>query len=289
MRYDRRMTGSPGLNTMNAPKWAAVVSGTVWKRWGVSPSGLLEAEYVRGPLIVWAKPGSGEEEGPQIEAPKPDALALRVLEVNTARQWEKIRAAARGKVRPSVRWKDRRRQVAYFNRALLCSLRHGVALVDLKRMLKRAKGRPFGNERIAIKAEYAYEVASLIGLDEQMPEDLRQKAEDVLSHLIKTGRFPAQTQAIRANLGKRPIWNISHSTWLMVLALYPDLFSIALRLLRQARPTLATTQALLTLQSAAYLGHLQKRVKPAPRRGRIPRPAHAVPRPPTAPLAPPVV
>ncbi len=33
---------------------------------------------------------------------------------------------------------------------------------------------------------------------------------------------------------------------------------------------------------------LSKVVEPAPRRGRIPRPVHAVPRPPTAPLAPPV-
>lgn len=106
MRYGRHMTRLPALNTHSPQKWAAVVSGTVWKRWGLSPSGTLEAETVRGPLIVWASPKPGEkEDAPALEAPKPTPLDLRVWAVNTAAHFEKFRKAARGHVAPSGRWR----------------------------------------------------------------------------------------------------------------------------------------------------------------------------------------
>jgi hypothetical protein len=42
------------------------------------------------------------------------------------------------------------------------------------------------------------------------------------------------------------------------------------------------------LEREAYRAHLTRRVKPVSRRTRIKRPLYARPRPPTAPLAPPV-
>lgn len=46
--------------------------------------------------------------------------------------------------------------------------------------------------------------------------------------------------------------------------------------------------ALRLLERAAYRAHVARRVRPPARRARIPRPIYARPRPPTAPLAPPV-
>ena len=103
------MSGPLSLNMHSAQKWAAVVSGTVWKTWGLSPSGTLEAETLRGPLIIWAKPKPGEGEAVKLEAPKPSPLDLRVMALNTAAHFERFRRAAGGKVRASVRWKTGRK------------------------------------------------------------------------------------------------------------------------------------------------------------------------------------
>ena len=55
-----------------------------------------------------------------------------------------------------------------------------------------------------------------------------------------------------------------------------------------ARRRVTLTKALLFLEREAFRAYLKKRVKPSTRRTRAPRPFHAQPRPPTAPLAPPV-
>jgi hypothetical protein len=113
MRYADSMTPGLSLNTAHAHTWAAVVSGTVWKRHTLEDSGTLTAEYMRGPLILWAKqPG----ESVQADGPAVSALEDRIDRLNTAQVFERFKWAARGKVRHSVRWKSssvaRRRQAA---------------------------------------------------------------------------------------------------------------------------------------------------------------------------------
>ena len=85
MRYAVDMTGPLALNAYSPQKWAAVASAAVWKRWALSPAGTVEAEALRGPLIIWAKMTPGEVgDGLRLEAPKPSLLDLRVSALNTA-------------------------------------------------------------------------------------------------------------------------------------------------------------------------------------------------------------
>ncbi len=62
------------------------------------------------------------------------------------------------------------------------------------------------------------------------------------------------------------------------------------RLLRREifRASLCDVMALRALEAAAYRAHVTQRVRPSARRVRLPRPLYAQPRPPAAPLAPPV-
>lgn len=102
------MTSLNASSTYGPLRGAALVSGTFWKRWGVSSAGTLEAETVRGPLIIWAKPAA-KEEAPKLEDPQPTPLEGRVIGLNTAAHFARFFFAARRKVRHSIRWKTGRK------------------------------------------------------------------------------------------------------------------------------------------------------------------------------------
>lgn len=298
------MTGSPALNTMNAPKWAAVVSGTVWKRWGVSGAGLLEAEYVRGPLIIWAKPGSGEEEdAPKIEAPKPDALALRVVELNTARQWEKVGQAARWKVRASVRWKTRRRNQE--GRAL-DTLAHFADLRRLRRPTLYGRGR-IVSVRVSPESRLDLEARRIT------EESQRLVFEEGGAVTFEACVSPAVARrtAKRLLLPEHPARALASS-----LREYVEYLTDFLRGEKEPGPLLAlalytrdecagrfafvharlmrSNRAYALLEFVSKVGRVARntgaslRQKTAIRRTRPPRPTFAPSCPPSAPLAPPV-
>lgn len=241
MRYARHMPGLQSPNTC-PQKWAAVVSGTVWKRWALSPSGALEAQTVRGPVIVWAKPVHGEEEGPKLEAPKPTPLDLRVWAVNTAAHFEKFR---RGKVKRF--WK-----MNTFTSNLLALGRVRFVLAP-------------GGDKV-IKQEEG---------------KLKRKARSMALPFAACSKQKEVTGREITRFGEK----IKRQKW----------FKSALRLLEYAALFMGRATGVFAyfitylLSSLAWAAlELRRRVRPAPRRDRVPRPVHTRPRPPSAPLAPPV-
>lgn len=340
LRYGRDMPGISALNTPTPQKWAAVVSGQVWKRWGLSPEGQLEAQTIRGPVIVWARATvCGEEEGPKLEAPKPTPLDLRVWAVNTTAHFEKFRKAARGKVRASVRWKTAkpitkrlaRKQLVlieekYFK---ICSSFHDdfiwqyfkgnpkrifselglwfdadeyILKLFTKRKRKRIRGIKRQNETESARKLYRHVETDFPDYSQQNEDE---KAERLKYIRVSDDRLSRILTAL--DKGKMPepqdVKDMAHEDGRNIPLLHlmsyfsptftqtrPEIYRALLRFLRDLTgfKTIKDTLTLKRLDGDAYLAHARRRVKPAPRRGRIPRPAHAVPRPPTAPLAPPV-
>lgn len=83
------MRSDPTLNQTPPQLWAAVVSGQTWKTYTLRPFGTLEAEYTRGPLIIWARKTGEGEALPGVGAPTPSPLETRALEVNTRAHFER--------------------------------------------------------------------------------------------------------------------------------------------------------------------------------------------------------
>lgn len=317
-----------------------MVSGTVWKRWGLSPSGTLEAETVRGPLIVWASPKPGEkEDAPALEAPKPTPLDLRVWAVNTAAHFEKFRKAARGRVRASVRWKTRRQKVtrAYiafvkgftgFSPSGWPAVMRSYRLALARHRREAARKLPKdgvsyrfseawltldGQKRECLKdspaqyfrliSKYFHDVSRLPTyyksgredwemlpdesfLDEYFDEDGEEIALISDSDWDKRAQLHSPYQAFTEYAFFPPKkWGEGVNNWLNVSLLDSKERGDLLRAMK--RPGFFAL-LLRALQSAAYLAHARRKVRPAPRRGRMPRPVHTRPRPPSAPLAPPV-
>lgn len=127
------MTPGLRLNTAHAHPWAAVVSGTAWKRHTLGSGGVLTAEYTRGPLILWAtRPG----EGVQADGAAVSALEDRIGRLNTSQVFGRFKWAVRGKVRHSVRWKTGRRPRRLRKLEALADLRYTALVAD-----RRAAGR----------------------------------------------------------------------------------------------------------------------------------------------------
>ena len=316
------------LNTIHAHTWAAVVSSTVWKTHSLENSGLLKAEYKRGPLILWAsRPGEGE--AVRFSGPVVSALEDRLDRLNTAQVFERFKWAARGRVRPSVRWKtSRKKRAQQVARSFLWDRRSGFRLrsgdniweepmsqavqypsiaywghrpAHLLRAFSRrfrAKLRRFITVQRKNVAHMSWlgvsECPNLKYLNSQQGRVQSSVFGSMSSSLIK-GKMPEASKVMAwvANTGgkRSPIQMLSP----LRDALACDDISPAtfrklhtyLRGLTRLRVTLAL--ALKHLEEAAYRAHLTRRVKPAPRRHRIRRPLYARPRPPSAPLAPPVI
>lgn len=230
------MTGLQTLNTC-PQKWAAVVSGTVWKRWGLSPAGTLEAETVRGPLIVWASPKTGEkEDAPALEAPKPTPLDLRVWAVNTHKLLQSYT--------PSTWFIGVRREIY--------ASRFKLSIFDREVLLG------FIPKRSAFYGHY-----------QKFVEDIQLGMKKALASL-NSAESEEEAQKARTLLRSEQ--------------------HFLLRFVRLMRGDFRVLFARLTraLQRVAYLAHVRRRVRPARRADRVPRPVHTRPRPPSAPLAPPV-
>lgn len=100
------MPADLALNTYTPYRWARVVSGETWAEYTVGAAGLIEAQTVRGPLIVWAtKTGEGESL-PHLHAPTLSPLEVQAARVNTRAHLHGFVRAARLPSRVGgVRWK----------------------------------------------------------------------------------------------------------------------------------------------------------------------------------------
>lgn len=337
MRYTRHMTAVNTLPAYAPHKWAAVVSGVFWKRWALSPSGSLEGQTVRGPLIVWASQKNGEEEAPQVGTPSPSPLELRVLEVNTRAHFEKFRRAAHGKVRASVRWKSRRLKLkAVYISFVKTFLPFAPStwptvkksyLLDLKRRRARLAQKPddsaaawkfnkrwvtdpktgqpitkdphsyfelirsyfntIGPRAYSVRERDSWELSPsevdfLDYFDEDLGEDISEVAPSDWDNKSSdyVAFYASELHFIPPRKFKKGV-----SDWLNIALLG---YSVRCELVRGLKTPAHFALFIKSLITALYLAHVRRRIKPAPRRDRLPRPVHTRPRPPSAPLAPPV-
>jgi len=304
------MTPGLRLNTAAAHTWAAVVSGTAWKRHTLEDGATLTAEYMRGPVIVWGMTGL---EGyfkfvSDAVAKAPQSLPLtledQVERLNTAPVFERFRRAARGKVRRSIRWKTGRRPRRLRNLEALADLRYSAQAAD-----KQAAGlhglSPYIPAKTAKARREARRYIRVQGLDKTLqaiapagPGNEAEQARAVALVLKQINRLvyvagrisrplpPAVKPATIEELSRQIMERWSDVMAMAVARKEKNAISWLVSALRARRPTLG--EILAAFQRAEYRAHLARRVKPAPRRHRIRRPLYARPRPPAAPLAPPV-
>ena len=302
MRYAVGMTPGLRLNTATAHTWAAVVSGTAWKRHTLAPTGELTAEYTRGPLIVWAT-RPGEEEALQADGPAVSALEDRIDRLNTAQVFEQFKWAARGRVRPSVRWKTGSRPRRLRKLEALEDLRYEVVMAE-----RRAAGRRGFISRPHSRSARVRRTETKFYKQEESFDNLCQIAPDI--QIIEEGlAVPCPSERIRKLFeeyrSRIKIYGPIASYWraraskiepdfLRYLLLTKDSEAlrtyIPYRLIARKPHNKLYRKALEKILAVGtlYRAHLTRRVKPAPRRHRIRRPLHSRPRPPSAPLAPPV-
>jgi hypothetical protein len=301
MRYAGSMTPGPSLNTALAHTWAAVVSGTAWKRHTLEDGGTLTAEYMRGPLIVWAtRPG----ESVQADGPAVSPLEDRIDRLNTAQVFERFKWAARGKVRPSVRWKTGRRPRRAQKLEGLANLLHDVMHAKFwepdppKCLSYTGLWTPKGviRRRQAVKARRlsdrlrdlapAHDEGSFNGIDSDVIEWLNFYDLGFREARMRPGlRFTEL--AVPKSRFAQPVIPDSRMAAYFALTGRRESLGVLLNHWKFRRPTLG--EILAAFQRAEYRAHLTRRVKPAPRRHRVRRPLYARPRPPSAPLAPPVI
>ncbi|CAM3621521.1 hypothetical protein [Deinococcus frigens] len=284
------MSSAPTLNAYPSPQWAAVVSGVAWKAYTLAPDGgALSVEAIRGPVIVWAKAG-GEEEAVKLAPPTPSPLEVRAAAVNAAPHFERFRWAARGEVQPSVWWKtgarvrrarklEALRQVRATSR-LIQRRAEGRTGIQGRPADRTAKGR-----RAAVREAFHERKAGILrslypsplgfwhpdGIDLEALEMLREAAG-----VLRRGECPYNAAELLEGAGLA----------LSVLGYRAELGHLIAARHGQAK---SLEYALSFLERAARRAHLARRVKPIARRTRVRRPLYARPRPPTAPLAPPVI
>ncbi len=287
------MRVAPTLNETRAHTWAAVVSGQAWKAHTLRPFDTPHAEYVRGPLIVWAtKPGEGKA-GPHLGQPAPSPLEVAAARLNMRPHFLAFVRAARGKVRHSVRWKTgarrRRRRVL----KALDRVRYGARLLQQQaegprelidrvastgeRVFKPHKPRPGdGPQKYAVLFRSGkvniHRFRVYLGLDYETGEVITNR------ELNEAGAFYREIE------GELILSHTYARTLKEALFLFFEWLNGRKRSLR-----LAFALTVWHLEREAFRAHLARRVKPVSRRTRPPRPLYARSRPPTAPLAPPVI
>lgn len=308
------MTSSPSLNSYTPHRWARVVSGETWAEYGLGPSGQVEAKTLRGPLIVWAtKPGEGEDL-PRLEAPTPSPLEVQAARVNRKahflafvrfaqgrrktktgrrvgflRLWRGVSRKARQEAKREAleRVEYVARMVAHRaagGRGILC----GFAANTAKN--RREAEREYQIERFHDRlrniapAHWEDENGNYTnGWNEDYLEELqwlRRGLRCLSGHIDEVVRAHARNPIDTKELPDGLAFAVLMNDWHAVRA--------AVRVIKARRSSLAVTLALRALEAAAYRAHVTRRVRPPARRSRIPRPIYARPRPPTAPLAPPV-
>jgi len=290
-----------------------VVSGTAWKRHALNDDGLLTAEYTRGPVIVWASTGLegyskfiSEVVAKAARTPGP-RLEDRIEELNTAQVFERFQQAARGKVRPSVRWKTGRRPRRRRKLEALADLRYSTHAAG-----KRAAGRVTLSPYLPAKTAKARRAARLEAAHEHRTARLRVMAPAhsrynpdgidlnrlewwefwgvLLCRMQGEGNgrpYPKGFRMPESRSSEEMQPDTAMVAYFALMGKTRELASV-LSYLRVARPRPTLGEILAAFQRAEYRAHLARRVKPAPRYRQIRRPLYAQPRPPSAPLAPPV-
>ena len=311
------MTGPLALNRYNLQKWVTVASAATWKRWEVNPFGTLEAEALRGPLIIWAKMTPGEVgDGLRLEAPKPSPLDLRVSALNTAAHFERFSRAACGQVRPSIKWRTPRRLQTRLVAAHFLAVMFNLRFEDIKNVLfmyptihnidgeerlkKSASTRRFRARLRERKRRFSdftrRSDVSQMSVSEELWPDLNELIAEARNERLPERRLLERLIGGLAHgisgFGTSPLAIVSFvKRYVLFDRPEPKTFLRALwQLLREVSSVskLALREFLRECQLAGYLAYVRRRVKPVPRRDRVPRPVYARPRPPSAPLAPPV-
>ncbi|WP_407569119.1 hypothetical protein [Deinococcus altitudinis] len=291
------MTLGLRLNTTAVHTWAAVVSGTAWKRHTLESGGELTAEYARGPLILWAiRPGEGE--GLQADGPAVSALEDRIETLNTAQVFERFKWAAKGKVRPSVRWKTGRKPRRLRKLEVLADVAH-VALITAWKVSGRRGVVEYIPAKTAKARREDRKFWEAVRFGERL-EDIAPRDEDDAEAVDNWDEMYLQILDVARRAPDLHIELENNRVWRR--GLLPDLLSYALilkdnktiqaiiRLVKKRVRLEASDDKARVLEFLQiYRAHLARRVKPAPRRHRIRRPLHSRPRPPSAPLAPPVI
>lgn len=296
------MPADLALNTYTPHRWARVVSGETWAEYALGESGLIEAQTMRGPLIVWAtKTGGGTR--PYLDyvmsfvaslpdVPTASMLELQAARVNTRAHFLAFVRAAHGKVRASVRWKTGARVRRLRKLGTLAMIgcesqpnAYGVAqylnghgtwswartLRSDRRILHLCFSIKNESNTSVELVEHLRKNYELIKVEYAWYEEIRREFRDV-SYLLPA---PEMSQALMYALAVGDM-----STVALIFA--------NLKARRGFQRNLREAVALRFLEAAAYRAHITRRVRPPARRARIPRPLYAQPRPPTAPLAPPV-
>ena len=270
------------------------MSGTAWKSHTLAPSGLLIAEYMRGPLILWAK-NPREGKWLQADVPAVSALEGRINGLNTAQVLERFKWAAWGAVRPSVRWKTGRPPQHLRKLEALTDLRHAVLIAD-----RRAAGLRGLVPFFAPKTAKARREAQRFCEAEQFEDRLRDLAPAYLDEDLPNGwdkTYLEVLERFRVASRKYEIGTMNEA-WrngilrdLLTYALLLKDMATARRVMRMVKHNARTRAEAVIAHILENLerrrAHLTRRVKPVPRRHGVRRPLHSRPRPPSAPLAPP--
>ena len=272
------MNPAPTLNEARAHTWAA---GAGWVG-GKS-----------GPLICWAMPGEGKGWG------------------NVAAHFGRFYWAARGRVRPSVRWKTGK---AWRRVRKLGALKRAANSSDV--MKRRAEGRTGFTGQAAGRTVKERREARRFIKQERREDRLRDIAPADL--IDRQGNFTGGIDigyleflhSVCIDFHKPIEMPKSHLDYIFYCN-FGNAFSIANKdylprraltyaiitankkairgILDRVRADRITIAALLRfLERDAYRVHLARKVKARRRPPRAPRPLYARPRPPTSPLAPPL-
>lgn len=253
------MTPGLPLNTIHTHNWAAVVSSTAWKRHTLAPNSALTAEYARSPLILWATRPSETE---AVALALPSVLEDQIDRLNTAQVFERFKWAARGR-QTITRGARAGKRVGML--ALWRGLSPKVRIRTLRRALSPAKIYSDVERMAVLKAEFA-------GFwDQESPDENLP----IFTFYIHGEKHTYTPTCIHSMLR----FSVRGHTKFLITFGSKNL----------SNPKGNFKLFLKHLEREAYRAHLTRRVKPAPRRHRIRRPLYARPRPPSAPLAPPVI
>lgn len=279
------MTVALHLNEAPSHLWAGALSGTAWKAWKLELDEGLEAEGLRGPRAVWVWT-FGEN-----KLLTPDGSPLFAFEVqgpNTAWYCECFKGAARYRVRHSVRWRPGKRQRAARKRdARDTSRLYADPTAKERREVRRAWKEKRWGDRLRALAPASWH-KDPDGID----KDLTSQWDGWGRGLIRKYRPRAERpgEQARSPLRQAPEREVLPNAEMAAyfsLTGQSDALAALLAHWRTRRPTIG--ELLKDLERAAYRAYLARRVKPVSRRTRIRRPLYARPRPPNAPLAPPVI
>lgn len=263
------------------------MSGETWAEYTVGAAGLIEAQTVRGPLIVWAtKTGEGESL-PHLHAPTLSPLEVQAARVNTRAHLHGFVRAARLPSRRvgGVRWKTWAK--ARRKRALESLESRGMRVNTRAHALAFIRGARFNTG------------AHFLGFV--------QAADGKVRHGVRWKTW-AKTRKMRARRALEDLENLGHTYRLAALyvpRLTPEedpAWRALNELLRRISeryeyeeaatidPLLYLSLTVQVIEAAARRAlWAARRVRPTfPPRTRLPRPLYARPCPPAAPLAPPV-